>query len=68
MTATEEQECLQFLERVLDAYKTGIITRESASGGLQHVMAAFEIGNAGGAWDWIRQDGVSYFISPIYQI
>lgn len=61
MTTTEEQECKQFLKRVLDAYKTGLITGESASGGLMHVMAAFELGNTGEAWNWIRQDGVSFF-------
>ncbi len=50
-----------FLGRVLDAYKSGDISRETAISGLAHVMAALDKGNTGGAVSWFNQEGVSFF-------
>lgn len=53
-----------FLERVLDAYKAGEITRDDAVGGLAHVMAALDNGNTGEAVSWFNQKGVTFFKQP----
>ncbi len=50
-----------FLSRVLDAYKNGEISKQSAVGGLAHVMAALDIKNTQEAVSWFNQDGVEFF-------
>ncbi|MGF6444657.1 hypothetical protein [Paraburkholderia youngii] len=50
-----------FLERVLNAYKEGVISRNDAVGGLAHVMAALDKGNTGEAVSWFNQPGVTFF-------
>ncbi|MGX7004898.1 hypothetical protein [Caballeronia sp. KNU42] len=47
------------LERLLDAYKTGQLSR-AAVGGLAHVMAARDVGNTAAALSGFNQGGVSY--------
>lgn len=51
----------EFLSRVLDAYKSGEITKDSAIGGLAHIMAALDKGNTSEAINWFKQEGVSFF-------
>lgn len=51
---------MRFLS-VLDAYKVGEISRDDAVGGLAHVMAALDKGNAGEAVSWFTQEGVTFF-------
>ena len=50
-----------FLEKVLDWYKLGEITRDGAVGGLAHVMAALDKGNTGEAVAWFERAESSYF-------
>lgn len=50
-----------FLGRVLDAYKAGEITRQSAMSGLAHVIAAVDINNHPEAIAWFNQKGVDFF-------
>lgn len=50
-----------FLEKVLDWYKAGEITRDAAVGGLAHVMAALDRGNTGEAVAWFERADSSYF-------
>jgi hypothetical protein len=50
-----------FLEKVLDWYKSGEITSESAVGGLAHVMATLDIGNTAEAVSWFKRADASYF-------
>jgi hypothetical protein len=50
-----------FLGRVLDAYKAGGITRQSAISGLAHVIAAVDIDNHPEAISWFEQKGVEFF-------
>ncbi len=50
-----------FLAKVLDWYKSGEITRNSAIGGLAHVMAALDKGNTGEAVSWFELADASYF-------
>ncbi len=44
-----------FLGHVLEDFKSGIITKEEAVGGLAHVIAAIDIGNYGEAVNWFEQ-------------
>ena len=50
-----------FLAKVLDWYKSGEITRDSAVGGLAHVIAALDNDNHGEAVAWFNQADSSYF-------
>jgi len=61
LTDQDHHDMDRMLERVLDAYKTGQLTRAQVVGGLAHVMAALDIGNTPEAVNWFKQDGVSYF-------
>lgn len=61
LTDQDHHDMDRMLERVLDAYKTGHLTRAQVVGGLAHVMAALDIGNTREAVNWFKQDGVSYF-------
>lgn len=44
-----------FLGHVLDDYKTGVISKESAIGSLAHVMAALDLDNYEEARSWFEQ-------------
>ena len=44
-----------FLGHVLDAYKSGGVTKERAVGSLAHVMTALEKGNYDEARSWFEQ-------------
>lgn len=50
-----------FLEKVLDWYKAGEITRDGAVGGLANVMAALDKGNTVEAVAWFERAAPSYF-------
>ena len=50
-----------FIGRVLDAYKDGVITKKSAVAGIAQVMAALDIQNTSEAVSWFNQEGVEYF-------
>ena len=61
LTEDNHREMDAFLEKVLDWYKSGEITRRSAVAGLAHVMAALDIGNTEEAVAWFNEADQSYF-------
>jgi O-phosphoseryl-tRNA(Cys) synthetase len=61
LSTKDHQSMDSFLEKVLDWYKTGEITRDDAVGGLAHVMAALDIGNTGEAVAWFERADPSDF-------
>ena len=64
LTAKNYKEMDDFLSRVLDGYKNGVISKEITLGGLGHVMAALDKQNTGEAISWFNQEGLEYFKDP----
>ncbi|MCK6374655.1 MAG: hypothetical protein L6Q69_11185 [Zoogloea sp.] len=61
LTEIDHKAMDSFLEKVLDWYKTGEITRSAAIGGLAHVMTALAKDNTAEAVSWFQNADVSYF-------
>lgn len=61
LTSKNQRAMDKMLERVLDAYKAGAITRDNAVAGLAHVIAAVDLGNRFEYEGWFNQHGVSFF-------
>lgn len=51
----------KMLGDVLDAYKSGGISKRAAMAGLAHVMAALDIGNTEEAVKWFNQEDLGFF-------
>ncbi len=61
LTEQDHKQMDLMLATLLDAYKNGEVTRDSAVGGLAHVMAALDKQNTGEAVSWFNQKGLSFF-------
>lgn len=55
LSSRDHQNMDAFLEHVLEDYKSGVITKEQAIGGLAHVIAAVDIRNYDEARRWFEQ-------------
>ena len=55
LTDKDHENMDAFLGHVLDAYKSGEITKEKAVGGVAHVIAAVDKGNYDEARQWLEQ-------------
>ncbi|SER74956.1 hypothetical protein SAMN04244573_04232 [Azotobacter beijerinckii] len=61
LTSQDHKAMDRFIIRVLEAYRSGEITQQSAASGIAHVMAALDISNTQEAVAWFNQKGVEYF-------
>jgi hypothetical protein len=65
LTDTDHRKMDRMLERVLDAYKAGTVSRDQVTGGLAQIMAALDKGNVSEAVNWFNQEGVTLFDNSI---
>lgn len=65
LTTQDHRNMDLMLERVLDAYKAGTVSRDQVVGGLAQIMAALDKGNVGEAINWFNQEGVILFNDAI---
>ncbi|OXX57695.1 hypothetical protein B9J80_00215 [Vibrio sp. V12_P9A6T4] len=64
LTSKNHKEMDDFLEKVLDGYKNGSLTKSEAINGLAHVMAALDINNTQEAVSWFNQANLEFFKGP----
>jgi hypothetical protein len=64
LTSKNHTEMDDFLEKVLDGYKNGALTKSEAVNGLAHVMAALDINNTQEAVSWFNQANLEFFKDP----
>lgn len=64
LTSKNHKEMDNFLEKVLDGYKNGALTKSEAVNGLAHVMAALDINNTQEAVSWFNQENLEFFKDP----
>ena len=65
LTTKDHRDMDLMLERVLDAYKAGAVSRDQVVGGLAQIIAAIDKGNVGEAVNWFNQEGVTLFNDAI---